>query len=54
MSKELFGETSKQRNNKHEEKKSYRNINGRESLISSFTLSNFPMANEDNIREEAG
>ena len=43
MSKELFGETSKRRNNKQEEKRK----------LNSFTLSNFLIANGDNIRKGA-
>jgi len=41
MSKDLFGEASKCRNNKQEEEKIKlkRKENGRESLMSSFTLS---------------
>jgi len=43
MSKKLFGETSKRRNNKQEEKRK----------LNSFTLSNFLIANGDNIRKGA-
>ena len=54
MSKELFREASKHRNNKQEEKRKLnRKENGRESLMSSFALSIFQMANGDNIREGA-
>ena len=54
MSKDLFGEASKSRNNKQEDKrKSNRKENGRESLMSSFKLSIFLIAKGDNIREGA-
>ena len=53
MSQELFGEVSKHRNNELEEKrKSIRKrTTGTESLVSSCTMSYFPTANIDNIKE---